>query len=133
MAGRVTSPVVFGRQARRKLAPRNSRIVAVLLLLQTVMAGMLLWPPPAAADAVKGAVSAVVENGFARLVFTLGYDVEPKVRLANNIVVVSFDRPVDLNVERVREGTGDYISAARRDPDGKAVRIALVRNVTMNS
>ena len=133
MAGRVAFPVELCWPARRKLAPRRSPIVAVLLLLQTVMAGMLLGPPPAAADAVKGAVSAVVENGFARLVFTLGYDVESKVRLANNIVVVSFDRPVELNVEGVRAGTGEYIGAARRDPDGKAVRIALARNVTMNS
>ncbi len=133
MAGRVTFPVVCCRQVRRKLAPRSSRLAAVLLLIHAVMAATLLWPPPAAADAVKGAVSAVVENGFARLVFTLGYDVESKVRLANNIVIVSFDRPVDLNVDHVRDGAADYISAARRDPDGKAVRIALARSVTMNS
>jgi tetratricopeptide (TPR) repeat protein len=93
----------------------------------------LLSLRPAAADAVKGTVSAVVENGFARLLFALGNEVESKVRIANNIVVISFDRPVDLNVERVREGTGDYIGAARRDPDGKAVRIALARHVTMNA
>ena len=27
----------------------------------------------------------------------------------------------------------DYVSAARRDPDGKGIRIALARKVTMNS
>jgi tetratricopeptide (TPR) repeat protein len=90
-------------------------------------------PRPAAADAVKGTVSAAVENGFARLIFNLGDDVDSQVRVANNIVVVSFDRPVDVNVDRLRQGAPDYIGAARRDPDGKAIRIALARHVTMNS
>jgi tetratricopeptide (TPR) repeat protein len=133
MAGRVTFAEVCFRPAGRRFAPRCARIVVVLLLLQTLTLVTLLPSRPAAADAAKGTVSAVVENGFARLVFALGNEVESKVRLANNIVVISFDRPVDLNVERVRDGTGDYIAAARRDPDGKAVRLALARHVTMNA
>jgi tetratricopeptide (TPR) repeat protein len=133
MAGRVTFAEVCFWQVGRKFAPRCSPIVAALLLLQTLTSVTLLCSRPAAADAVKGTVSAVVENGFARLVFALGNEVESQVRIANNIVVISFDRPVDLNVERIRNGTGDYIGAARRDPDGKAVRIALARHVTMNA
>ena len=78
-------------------------------------------------------MSAAVENGFARLIFSLGSDVELQVKVANNILVISFDRQVDINVDRIREGAPDYIGAARRDPDGKAVRIALSRRVTMNS
>jgi tetratricopeptide (TPR) repeat protein len=133
MAGRVAFAAVCFRQAKRRFAPRCPRIVAVLFLLQTLTSVTLIFPRLAAADAVKGTVGAVVENGFARLVFALGNDVESQVRIANNIVVISFDRPVDLNVDRVRDGTGDYIVAARRDPDGKAVRLALARHVTMNS
>ncbi|HEY6257064.1 MAG TPA: tetratricopeptide repeat protein [Xanthobacteraceae bacterium] len=108
--------------------------MAVLLLaLQVPLLLMAALPRPAAAEAVKGSVSAVVENGFARLVFSLETEVESQVRTANNIVVISFDRPVDVNVDRLREGAAEYIAAARRDPDGKAVRIALARHVTMNS
>jgi tetratricopeptide (TPR) repeat protein len=132
MAGRAFADVCF-RPARRRLAPRCPRIPAVLLSLQTLMSVALLLPRPAAADTVKATASAAVENGFARLVFALGNDVESQVRVANNVVVISFDRPVDLNVDRVREGAADYVGAARRDPDGKAVRIALARRVTMNS
>jgi tetratricopeptide (TPR) repeat protein len=122
------------RQAERSSLPRRAPVVAVLLLLQMLVSIALLLPrPAAAADAVKGSVSAVVDNGFARLVFSLGSDVESQVKIANNVVVVSFDRPVDLNVDRIRDGTGEYIGAARRDPDGKAVRIALARHVTMNA
>jgi tetratricopeptide (TPR) repeat protein len=134
MAGRVTFAVACSPQARRRFAPPCLPMVAVLLLLQTLVAVALFLPrPAAAADAVKGTVSAAVENGFARLIFMLGNDVESQVKVANNVVVISFDRPVDLNADKIREGTGDYIGAARRDPDGKAVRIALARHVTMNS
>src|SRR5580704_1786028 len=133
MAGRVRFAKLRSWVARRRFAPRRARAVAVLLLPQILLLAALLLPRPAAADAVKVTVSAVVENGFARLVFNLGSDVESQVRIANNIVVISFDRPVDLNVDRLREGTGDYIGAARRDPDGKAVRLALARHATMSS
>jgi tetratricopeptide (TPR) repeat protein len=133
MAGRVAYTEVCLRQAGRRHRPHRTRIVAVLLALQTLIAIALLSPRPAAADAVKASVSAGVENGFARLIFTFGTDIESQVRVANNVVVISFDRPIDLNVDRVREGAVDYVGAARRDPDGKAVRIALNRRVTMNS
>jgi tetratricopeptide (TPR) repeat protein len=133
MAGQVCIAQVCFRRAGRGSAPRRAPIVAVLLVLQALVSVTLLWPRTAMAEGVKGSVSAVVENGFARLVFSLGNDVETQVKVANNVVVISFDRPVDLNVHRIRDGTGDYIGAARRDPDGKAVRIALARRVTMNS
>ena len=89
--------------------------------------------PLAAAEAVKGEVSAVVENGFTRLIFALSEDIESQVRVANNIITVSFQRPVQINVDRIGINAGGYISVARRDPDGKAVRLALARKVTVNS
>ena len=39
---------------------------------------------------------------------------------------------MDVSVERLNAGAPDYISAARRDPDGKGLRIALARKVTVN-
>ncbi len=108
-----------------------ARVVAGLALALSLA---LITPArEAAAQPVKGTASAVVENGFARLLFNLGTDIESQARLANNVVVISFDRPVDVNVDHLREGAPDYIGAARRDPDGKAVRIALTKRVTMNS
>jgi tetratricopeptide (TPR) repeat protein len=134
MAGRVAFKDVCFRPVRRGFARPCVPVFAALLLLQTlVWFGLLLPRPAAAADAVTGSVSVAVENGFARLVFSLGRDVESQVKVANNVLVISFDRQVDINVDRIREGAADYIGAARRDPDGKAVRIALSRRVTMNS
>ena len=73
-----------------------------------------------------------VENGFARLVFVLAEEVEAQVRVANGILTINFQRPVEVAVDRLNATAGGYIAAARRDPDGKAVRIALARKVTVN-
>jgi tetratricopeptide (TPR) repeat protein len=88
---------------------------------------------PAPAQEAKNEVSAVVENGFARLVFTLPVDIEPQVKAANGIIVITFPRPVAITVDKLAVGAQGYISAARRDPDGRAIRIALARKVTVNS
>src|SRR5581483_4517193 len=85
------------------------------------------------AQAVKGEVSAVIEKGFARLLFVTSEEVESQVRLTNNILIITFQRPVEINVERLSAAAQDYVSVARRDPDGKGIRIALARKVTMNS
>lgn len=112
----------------RTVAGRGlSRAVPVLIVLATAM------QPALAADPIKGEVSAVVENGFARLVFVMAEEVESQVRVANNIITISFHRPVEVTVDRINAAAGGYISAARRDPDGKAVRLALARKVTVNS
>ena len=113
-------------------APSVARSGAVRLALQALLLVLALMRP-ALAEAVKGTASAAVDNGFARLIFGFDSDVETQVRIGNNIVVITFDRSVDLNVDRLRAGAPDYIAAARRDPDGKAVRIALSQRVTMNS
>ncbi|MEX0841064.1 MAG: tetratricopeptide repeat protein, partial [Xanthobacteraceae bacterium] len=80
-----------------------------------------------------GNVSVTVGDGYARLVFRLEQEVESDVRLANGIVIISFKQPVDVAVDRLGGGASDYIGAARRDPDGMGVRIALSRKVRVNS
>ena len=69
------------------------------------------------------------------IIFNLGTDVERSQRFASpttSLSSASIGRSIS-NVVRLRDGATDYIGAARRDPDGKAVRIALSRKVTMNS
>src|SRR5690349_14291120 len=93
----------------------------------------LLPPRPAVAQTIKGEISISVENGFARFVLQFGEEVETKARVANNILTISFDKPVDIAVDRVSANSGGYVAAARRDPDRKAIRFALARKVTMNT
>jgi hypothetical protein len=117
----------FSKVRRRRW---NLAFHSVLLAALLILGGM---PHAAAAEGVKGEVKAVIENGFARFVFVLAEEVEAQVRLANNIVTITFETPVDVAVDRLSSNSGGYIAAARRDPDGKAIRLAVARKVTMNS
>jgi hypothetical protein len=87
----------------------------------------------AAAPPVKGDVSMAVRDGFARLSFRFAEEVASQVRVANGVMVISFKKPVDVLVEKLSVGATDFIGAARRDPDGMGIRIALARQVKVNT
>src|SRR6266436_1149463 len=70
---------------------------------------------------------------FARLLLKLAEDVGSEVTTAGSIIVIRFERPVNLSVDRLTEGAPDYVSSARRDPDGMAIRLSLARRVTVNT
>src|SRR5690348_4203147 len=98
---------------------------------------VIALPRPAAAQAtapaIKGEISVTVENGFARFVLTFAEEIETKVRVANNILSITFEKPGDISVARAAVTSGGYASAARRDPDGMASRCAVAPTVTMDS
>ena len=106
-------------------------IVAVLLQLLLLAALLTLFPARASAAGVKGDISVSTANGYARLIFTLAEEVEADVRLTNGIMIIGFKRALEISADRIMQA-GDYVSAARVDPDGTAVRIALNRKVTVN-
>lgn len=89
--------------------------------------------PSRAADPVRGEATFSAGGGFARLVIKLGEDVPSEVATAGSILIIRFDRPVEVPVDRVPEGAPDYINSARRDPDGTAIRLSLARRVTVNT
>ena len=123
----------FSKILRRGRSPvfRLLSLVAIAIVAVAIVA--IALPQSAAAQAVRGEISVEVENGFARFVLLFGEEVETKVRVANNILTISFEKQVDIAVDRISAKSGGYVSAARRDPDGKAIRMALKRKVTMNS
>ncbi|MBR0811814.1 tetratricopeptide repeat protein [Bradyrhizobium diazoefficiens] len=116
----------------RALAPGLSRhvrkagVLAVCLLIG-------LGAPARAADPVRGEATFSAGGGFARLVIKLGEDIPSEVTTAGSILIIRFDRPVDVPVDRVPEGAPDYVNSARRDPDGGAIRLSLARRVTVNT
>src|SRR6202034_1799616 len=59
--------------------------------------------------------------------------IDGTARQAGNVLIISFKQPLDVAVNRVAEQAPDYIGAARRDPDGTAVRMALAQNVTVHA
>ncbi len=87
----------------------------------------------AAAEPVKGDVKAEAEAGYGRLIFKFEDPVDARVRVAGAILVIEFKEPVAVAVDRISGRMRDYVSAARVDPDGKAVRIALAGKFRINS
>jgi tetratricopeptide (TPR) repeat protein len=85
------------------------------------------------AQTVKGEAAFSVSGGYARLLFKLGEDVPVEVTTAGSIVIIRFERPVDIPMDRWVEGALDYVSSARRDPDGSAIRLSLARRVRINT
>ncbi|MBI4273724.1 MAG: tetratricopeptide repeat protein [Rhizobiales bacterium] len=82
---------------------------------------------------VKAEVKVTTTNGFARILITSEEEVESAVRLAGGVIVITFKQPIDLSVDRISTEAPNFISAARRDPDGRGIRLALARKVTVNS
>ncbi|MDA9533617.1 tetratricopeptide repeat protein [Bradyrhizobium sp. CCBAU 25338] len=105
---------------------RKARVLAACVLIG-------LTAPARAADPIRGEASFSAGGGFARLVIKLGEDVPSEVTTAGSILVIRFDRPVDVPVDRIPEGAPDYVNSARRDPDGSAIRLSLARRVTVNT
>src|ERR1043165_6739695 len=136
MARPITIKALRGAHDDAQVPPRvGVRVIAVFVLLQLLLiaALLLLFPSKSAAAPVKSELSVSSQNGYVRLVFTLAEEIEADVRLANGIIVIGFKRPVDVSVDRIPMQSAGYVNAARADPDGIAVRLALGRKVTVNS
>jgi tetratricopeptide (TPR) repeat protein len=103
--------------------------------LLSVLAALWLVPLGASAQAepVKADITVDLSKGYARIVFRFSDEIDADVRMANNILVISFKTKVSAPVERLPTNAPGYIGAARSDPDGMAVRMALSRKVRINS
>ncbi len=84
-------------------------------------------------DPVKGEATLSATGGYARLVLKLADDVESEVTTAGSILVIRFKQPVDIPVDQLSDAVPDYVTSARRDPDGSAIRLSLARRVTVNT
>ncbi|MBR0718618.1 tetratricopeptide repeat protein [Bradyrhizobium liaoningense] len=113
----------FGRGARRRI--HGLPVLALIGLIGLAM--------PARAEPVQGEASMAAAGGFGRLIIKLAEDVPSEVTTAGSILIIRFERPVDVPVERIPEGAPDYINSARRDPDGGAIRLSLSRRVKVNT
>jgi tetratricopeptide (TPR) repeat protein len=109
----------------------RARARAVRLCLAAVV--LLLSGGVAHAEMVKGEAAFSASGGYARLLFKLAEDVPVEVTTAGSIVIIRFERPVDIAMDRWVEGALDYVSSARRDPDGSAIRLSLARRVRINT
>ena len=103
---------------------------AVALLVAMAVA------PAAAAPAkapLKATLAVTVSDGYARLVFSSDEYIEATTKVAGHVLIITFKQPIDVSVDRVPELASDYVGAARRDPDGTAIRMALSQEVTVSA
>jgi tetratricopeptide (TPR) repeat protein len=103
-------------------------LVAAFGLLGWILASGPAWSAP-----LPTTVSTTVSGGYARLVFSAGEYIDATTRVAGNVLIITFKRPVNVTVDRIPVQAADYIGAARRDPDGMAVRMALAQKVTVHA
>src|ERR1700751_4601853 len=85
----------FARMARRGLAVAPLAAALACTVLNAASAD------PATPDPVKGEATFAEANGFARLVLKLNGDVASDVTTAGSIVIIHFERPVDISVDRL--------------------------------
>jgi len=115
-----------------RLKMMRPRLAAAFVVLQA-LAQLAVSGPARADDPIKGEVKVFNDSGYARLVFRFDEAVAATVRLNFPIIVVTFKKPVAVAVDRLNENAPGYVSAARIDPDGTAIRIALTKKVRVHS
>ena len=100
----------------------NGRVRALVAWIALGLSGVACSP----ALGANATVSAVMApEGYARIAFAFDRLPGYQTRLVSNVLVVSFDEPVDLDPAPISRALGRIVSVVRRDPDGAAVRMAL--------
>ena len=112
---------------------RPTRWAARLAFLIPLLIAVLGAQRAALADPIKASVNANASGGFARLVFTMSDYDAATIRQQGSVLIITFKEPIDVSVDKLAAQVPDYIGAARRDPDGMAVRLALAQKVTVNA
>ncbi|AXS41205.1 hypothetical protein D1F64_15715 [Breoghania sp. L-A4] len=90
----------------------------------------------AAAEVLPADVEARAEDGFGRIVLTFrdrsllpSFD----ARISSGVLRIAFENEVDVKVSDIPLALSDYISVARRDPDGTGIRLALKHDLRINT
>ncbi len=129
------SPVeTRARERRRGCWLWGRGALAIFAVLQALL---VLTPPftgrALAEERIKGEVKVTTDDGYARLAFRFEKEVPATIQVTYPIMVVTFKKPVAIAVDRLNAGAPTYISAARVDPDGMSIRLALAQKVKLNS
>ncbi|MGL4323937.1 MAG: hypothetical protein ACRCTD_07825 [Beijerinckiaceae bacterium] len=77
----------------------------------------------------KGTVRGMEMSGYGRMILTLQDMPTVQTSVTSGVLIVTFQSPVTIDPEKLPGELPNYIGAARRDPDGKALRFALGRNL----
>ena len=86
-----------------------------------------------AEDAPRAKVSASTQGGYARLLFDWPEQATGAAELSGGVLVISFDKSFNADVDALSRTLEPYAALVRVDPDGKALRIALKGPVRLKS
>ena len=97
------------------------RLLMVLFLMLALGSGSR-----AEEDAPQGVkVDASVQGGFARIIFDWPDEVNGSAQVVDGVLVISFDKPFDVDTNALAKTLEPYAALVRRDGDGRGLRIAL--------
>ncbi len=129
------------KRGKTRGKPQRSRRLAICLmsafLCAFAMPVQLIVSPAARAQSLEPVdLQVQPKEGYGRMVLTFKdrtllpvYDAV----ITGGVLRISFEDPIDINVDDVPLDLSDYITIARRDPDGSAIRFALKGQFQINT
>ncbi len=120
------------RSRGRPLSGRGALTLVAILQILTLLTP-LFSGRACAEERVKGDLKVSTDGGYLRLAFRFEKEMPANVQLTYPILVVTFKKRVAVSVDKLSLAAPDYISAARLDPDGGSIRIALAQKVKLNT
>ena len=125
-----TSGLARGRYGRGlSWAPQYLGKLLATVLITAIFIFAALSP---ALAVVTAKTKATKEKGFGRIVMEFTELPKFQSEVAASIFVLSFDKPVNVDLDQILETLPEYVGLVRRDPDGMAVRFALNRAYQVN-
>jgi len=115
---------------------RPTRSVACLFRAGLVALAALAAAGPLAAEPLEATLAASQEEGYGRLVLTFADRTllpEYDALASNGVLRIRFQDEVRVDVDTVPIDMPNFISIARRDPDGSAIRFALMADFRVNT
>ncbi len=82
---------------------------------------------------IAASIESSQDQGYGRLVFDFAALPTYNVLVSSNVLVITFDEPVRLDITRAERGLSNFVSAGRVDPDNLGVRFALSRTISVNT
>ncbi len=120
----VQSCRAFARAKAQSWARACSSLPIIALALT------LLASSPLYAQEQMTALGSVAQDS-GQLVLTADQEMAVQLNVVNSVAVLSFERPVEIDVSAAARTLRDYVTLARMDANGQALRLALRRDVSI--
>ena len=102
---------------------------ATLAAGATAAMGLALLAPGSAVAGVK----AGYEDGYARIVIRDAAVSTPRTEINDGLVFIDLEKAIAVDLSDIPASIPQAVSAARLDPDGRGIRLALVREFRINT